>query len=108
MTPERNGTGWRLATVLGALLCTCIGALVSGVILYNGHLSWAATRSVEIETRIAGIDIVRSDVAGLKVDQGLMRKAIQELSRSVDRLADSNCYRDTGKPCSRALLDERP
>lgn len=111
-THEINGTGWRVATILGALLCAAVGALISFGVIYTTHLSWSGEKASEIDTKLAVADSdradMRSDVNQLALSVERIGLRMDSMTRALERLADSNCYRDTGKPCSRAMLDERP
>jgi hypothetical protein len=112
VTPERNGNGWKVATILGALLCATIGVLIGGGTLYFNHLGWAAAKSSDVDVKLS---VAQTERAGLRADVtqvvfsvDLIGRRMDAMTRAMERLADSNCYRDTGKPCSRAMLDERP
>lgn len=112
MAHEQNGRGWKLAAILGALLCACVGAMVAGVVLYTGHLSWAAAKSSDVDSKLAVAATersgLRSDVTQITLSVERIGMRMDSLTLAIERLADSNCYRDTGKPCSRAMMDERP
>lgn len=98
------------------LLMWLNGALIAGLFtsgtIYFTHLKWSAEKASQIDSALTESSgdraNIRFDVSQMRTNQELMRQSIVALTRAVDRLADSNCYRDTGKPCSRAFMDDRP
>lgn len=105
---EANGQKKFLMWFNGALIA---GAFV-GATIYFTHLKWAAEKGSEVDAKLATASSeraqLRTDVGAIVTNQELMRRSIQKLARSVDRLADQICYRDTGKPCPGAMMNEDP
>ena len=108
--PERNGTGWKVATILGALLCASLGGLLTGGTMYMSHIAWSNQRSSEIEASSARAESQREamtrdvqDVRDNQAAQVLVMDGVKEnigkLARSVDRLTERICFMQTGKPC---------
>jgi len=112
VTTEKNGNGWRVATILGALLCCAVGVIAGSATVYLQHVSWAANKTADVDTKLAVASTertgLRADVNQVVLAVDSVAKRMDAMTRAMERLADSNCYRDTGKPCSRAMLDERP
>jgi predicted outer membrane lipoprotein len=112
VTVEKNGSGWKVATILGALLCCAVGVIAGSSTIYLQHVTWAANKTAEVDIKLAVASSerfsLRADVNQVVLAVDSVASRMDAMTRAMERLADSNCYRDTGKPCSRTMLDERP
>jgi len=99
MERETSDRGWRIAMILGGLLCAVTGAGVAGLV-----------DRFSVQTKIQTIDSVLSrrgeiqdrvvlELADATDNQTQTAKEIANLARSIDRLSERICYLQYGKPC---------
>lgn len=99
--PETNGRGWKVAAILGGLLCGLLGASIVGITYTYGLVR-------EVESLRSQEEHAHRTVQEIVQEMALTRGQLRRLERAITRLADAQCFDKTGKPCPHDILDERP
>lgn len=105
-----NGSGWKVAAILAAIVCALLGVLSGAGAVYYNHLSWSGEKAGQIDKALESaalkIGVLRENQEDMHDTQVEMEKQIGKLARAVDRLADELCYTRSGKPCNHHKADE--
>ena len=98
MAPERNGTGWRVATILGVLLAAAVAAIVTGATFHYGLV--ADVGGLDRKVALAGQEDVsmKRSIDEVVERQKATAADVQDVMTAVQYL----CVSQTGRPCPKS------